>query len=275
MPAPQLFDRRAGILAIEAKLRRPADGLRVATDLAARRGEFFAGSLGVLQALPSPVPDVRVACRELDHHGTRRSDPDRRMWTLHGLRTCHCIPQAVVAAVECRSFLCPQQLDQLKALGETANLVIRATDVEHLILECRPSRADPELKAAVRQVIHGYRLFCEQRRMAVDHPSHQQADPDLGGRLRHRREQRPPLIEGRISPIRARGGEMIERPAMVEPGVVRDVPNLPERLDRRTTGELESYAQAVLGRGHCVASIGSAANARLMPTPLYASVTQH
>src|SRR6266498_281477 len=123
--------------------------------------------------------------------------------------------------------------------------MVGAADAEHVMFQLRPPRPDTELEPAPGKMVHGDRLLGEQRWMTVDHPGHEQPDPDPCGRLGHRGEQRPALEQHRVSSVLVDGGEMVERPAVVEAGLVSDPPYPPKGSDRRATGQLEADPDAV------------------------------
>ena len=103
--------------------------------------------------------------------------------------------------------------------------MVEAAKAVHLVLYLGPGCAYAELEPAARQVIHRHRELGEQRRIAVRVAGHKASDSSPLGGLSHRGLQRPTFKDRAVRSTIADGGEVIEVPDVVEPRLVRDLPD--------------------------------------------------
>jgi hypothetical protein len=238
VPPAELVEQPIDAGAVEAELRRPPNLAGIASDLAAGLDQLPASGRGLLEALAGRVLHIGVACGDPQRRRAAGADPHRRVGTLEGLWVGDRPSQLVVAAVEARSLLAPEQLEHPQAFGQPAHAVVDV-DAEHLVLHRRPARADAELEATSREVIHGDGCLGQDRGVTENHAGNEQAYPGTTRRLGHRPEQRPTFENRSVCAIRILRDQVVECPAVVEARLIRDPPDLAVRLDRGVPGELE------------------------------------
>ena len=237
-----------GSSAVEAQVGRRHDLARVATERGAVLGEH-ALQARVLRHRPADVVPVLGDAGDRAQRAllAAATDADRRVRTLHGLGLAVRVGEGVVGARVGRAFLRQQGDDDIARLVEAVHAVADAEQVDpvRVRLVGVPPGAEPELQAAVGDLVERRRHVGEDRRVAVRHARHEHADAEAARRLRQRREGEPPL-EARAAAVAEDRLEVVERPTRLEDvDVVGRLPDgehvvpgrgLRRRLERKAHG---------------------------------------
>src|SRR5579875_514251 len=83
----------------------------------------------------------------------------------------------------------------------------------------------------------------QQGRVSIGDAGDEQADADVAGGHRHRGQQLPAVEDRSIVADRPDRRQVIHRPAVVEVGLVGDLPDRPVTLDGRILGEIDTDSQ--------------------------------
>ncbi|MEZ5180100.1 MAG: hypothetical protein R2746_17940 [Acidimicrobiales bacterium] len=141
------------------------------------------------------------------------ADPDRRVRRLHGAGVQRGAVELPVLAVEREPVGGEEALDDGEGLVEhlDAGAGGRERDAEGAVLGLEPGGAEGEVEPAVGGVVDGHGLGGEDRRVAVGHPGHEQAEAHPLGAAAERGEGGVAL-EALAGALAVHGLEVVEAP---------------------------------------------------------------
>src|SRR5437763_3561850 len=202
----------------QPQMGRRHDLARIASDVGAVPmqhlelvGEHFGAAAGQVPVLGPPGHGAEGSLF------TGAADADGRMGPLHRLGVAAGAPQGEVAAVEVGGLVGQQPDDHLAGLVEAIEALLQRAQLDPVgvALLFVPAGADAQLQPAVGDDVDRRGHIGQHRRVAVDDPGHQHADPEplggLGQRGRHR-----PAFQTRAGRIREDRIEVIEGPRRLE-----------------------------------------------------------
>ena len=198
------------------------------------------GDVGGQPAVGQPAGDA-------EHARAVGGEPDRRRRALVGLEADDRVLQVEELAVEGDRLVGrPQQPEDLDRLFQAADRLVPLDAVGRDVHAL--ARAEPEDRAALREVVDGQRLLGEHRRVAVDRVRDADADLDRrrgrAGRAHH--DQRVEVGVGAVLVLR-QAGQLLRPHGVRRPA--HQVPRPPDGVEAVGLGALGEL-DGLGGRGH-------------------------
>src|SRR5258706_163598 len=206
-------------------LRRAAGRIELGVDGA----HLVLGQERAARPTLADVESIRKTRRHAHDTGAGAADPQRRIRSLHGLRSGDRVLDAVVLARIRRALLGPEasaDLDRVDHLVDPRARVEVVIPVRLVFVDL-PSRADPELDPSARHVIDPRDDLREQGGVAVLRRSHETAEPD-GRRVARERREHGPRLEAVAVGYALPAEEVIAYPERLEADALGRACEIPE-----------------------------------------------